>query len=370
MYDYRASQKLNKFGTVTTSELLTQSAERKAQQCVKWPEKLGKSVSVVDANAWGIMHWRSFVFCCLSSLLSVSVIVPWLFSLCRCTHTVWLTFESLLIPWSSSWFMRAVSVASDLFDFSIQFISFLIITLITLLFLLPDTFNFHDVVDKYPAYFRWGPWHPGRERASHTHSPRTWPMHNNDRWFCLGWSCARHSSDGGRISAKPIRPVKSELRVCVGPLAGIVSTWFLFWPQRWVGRGTSLASKQVASLTAFGSLLFAEREPQRQDQLGPTFNNTEDCCSQKSSRTLTQAHTVAKERWGHTTKWSRQAAWVAILSDANATLNQVVVWVSYKAEAPLSQVGFCRCSAVSIAIVFFSFLCCVQCHPNLRMTYK
>ena len=50
--------------------------------------------------------------------------------------------------------MRAVSVASDLFDFSIHFIFFLIISLITLLFLLPDTFNFHNVVDKYPAYFR------------------------------------------------------------------------------------------------------------------------------------------------------------------------------------------------------------------------
>ena len=38
--------------------------------------------------------------------------------------------------------MRAVSVASDLFDFSIHFISFLINSLITLLFLLPDAFNF------------------------------------------------------------------------------------------------------------------------------------------------------------------------------------------------------------------------------------
>ena len=47
--------------------------------------------------------------------------------------------------------MRAVSVVSDLFDFSTHFISFLIISLITLLFLLPDTFNFHDVVDKYPV---------------------------------------------------------------------------------------------------------------------------------------------------------------------------------------------------------------------------
>ena len=50
--------------------------------------------------------------------------------------------------------MRTVSVASDLFDFSIHFISFLIISLITFLFLLSDTFNFLTVVDKYPAYFR------------------------------------------------------------------------------------------------------------------------------------------------------------------------------------------------------------------------
>ena len=45
--------------------------------------------------------------------------------------------------------MHGVSVASDLFDFSLHFISFLIISLITLLFLLPNTFNFHDVVVKY-----------------------------------------------------------------------------------------------------------------------------------------------------------------------------------------------------------------------------
>ena len=47
-----------------------------------------------------------------------------------------------------------VSVASDLFDISIHFHSFFIIPPITLLFLLPDIFNFHDVVDKYPAHFR------------------------------------------------------------------------------------------------------------------------------------------------------------------------------------------------------------------------
>ena len=45
--------------------------------------------------------------------------------------------------------MRTVSVASDLFDFSLHFISFLIISLITLLFLLLDTFIFLNVVDKY-----------------------------------------------------------------------------------------------------------------------------------------------------------------------------------------------------------------------------
>ena len=49
--------------------------------------------------------------------------------------------------------MRAVRLASDLFDFSIHVISFLIISLITLLFLLPDTFNIHDVVDKYLRTF-------------------------------------------------------------------------------------------------------------------------------------------------------------------------------------------------------------------------
>ena len=45
-----------------------------------------------------------------------------------------------------------LSVVPDLFDTCIHFFSFLI-SLINLLFLLPDTFNFHDVVDKYPVYF-------------------------------------------------------------------------------------------------------------------------------------------------------------------------------------------------------------------------
>ena len=47
--------------------------------------------------------------------------------------------------------MRKVS---DVFDFSIHFIPYLFISLIFLLFLLPYTFYFLNVVDKYPAYFR------------------------------------------------------------------------------------------------------------------------------------------------------------------------------------------------------------------------
>ena len=57
-----------------------------------------------------------------------------------------------------------VSVVPDLFDISIHFF---FISPITLLFLLLDAFNFHEVVDKYPAYSCLGPWLSGRERASH-----------------------------------------------------------------------------------------------------------------------------------------------------------------------------------------------------------
>ena len=65
-------------------------------------------------------------------------------------------------------------------------------SLITLLFLLPDTFNFHDVVDKYPAYFRWGPWHLGRERASYTEttkwsSKRTTSLTKCAKQHCSKW---------------------------------------------------------------------------------------------------------------------------------------------------------------------------------------
>ena len=109
----------------------------------------------------------TFVFRSLFSRLSGTVIVPWLSSLFGWTHTVaqvWVFVHTMVI---FMFHVCTVSVASDLFDFSLHFISFLIISLITSLFLLPDIFNFPNVVDKYPAYFRWGPWHPGRERFLH-----------------------------------------------------------------------------------------------------------------------------------------------------------------------------------------------------------
>ena len=64
----------------------------------------------------------------------------------------WPKLSFTFIPRCTRMCHLVVSAVPDLFDFSIHFIFFLIISLITLLFLLPDTFNFHDVVDKYPAH--------------------------------------------------------------------------------------------------------------------------------------------------------------------------------------------------------------------------
>ena len=126
--------------------------QSETQQCVKWLETLGEHVSVVDANAGVFMHWRSFVFVVSLFLLSVSVVVLWLFSLID-ARTLWLKFESSFTPSSSSCFIRTVS---DLFDLSIHFISFLFISLIYLHFLLLSTFYFLKVVDNKPAHYRWG----------------------------------------------------------------------------------------------------------------------------------------------------------------------------------------------------------------------
>ena len=142
-------------------------AQNETQQCVKWPETLGEHVclSVVDANAWVFMHWRSFVFVVSLFLLSVCVVVLWLSSLID-THTV-AQVCVLFAPSSSSCFMRTVS---DFFDLSIHFISYLFISLIFCLFLLPYTllpytFYFRDVVDNMPAHFRWGAGPPGQKES-------------------------------------------------------------------------------------------------------------------------------------------------------------------------------------------------------------
>ena len=67
--------------------------------CVKWFETLGESVSVVDANAWTIMHWRSSVF--VVSLFVVSWCrCPLIVFLVRCTHTlaqVWVSVHPIVI---------------------------------------------------------------------------------------------------------------------------------------------------------------------------------------------------------------------------------------------------------------------------------
>ena len=134
----RTSQKLNK--------VVHRQIELKNDVQSEKPNNVWSNLKHLG-NLWAwlmplhaIMHWRSFVFvvslpCC--QLVSSLDCFP-----CLDVRTLWLKFESPFIPWSSSWFMRTVSVASDLFDFSTHFISFLIISLITLLFLLPDTFYF------------------------------------------------------------------------------------------------------------------------------------------------------------------------------------------------------------------------------------
>ena len=80
----------------------------------------------------------------------------------------------------------SLSVASDLFDISIHFFFLISISLITLFFLPPDNFNFHDVVDKYPAHFRLrtlAPWprtflpqdRPGSQNSSALVRKCAWP---------------------------------------------------------------------------------------------------------------------------------------------------------------------------------------------------
>ena len=121
--------------------------------------------------------------------------------------------------------MRTVSVASDHFDFSIHFISFLIISLIFLLFLLPDTFNFLNVVDYFPAHFRWGPWHPGRERSSHILG-----NHLKDRsfrlvhWLSITLFLRKTSQKSINVERKSYRDCSSDT-LCTRVEFGRVTYW-------------------------------------------------------------------------------------------------------------------------------------------------
>ena len=75
-------------------------------------------------------------------------------------------------------------------------------------FLLPVNFIFQDVVDNSPVQLRWGPWHPGRVRASHRlwaqrlpHHGSLWTLHPEIlggaavlQWLRLRWRHHRHGA--------------------------------------------------------------------------------------------------------------------------------------------------------------------------------
>ena len=158
----RTGQKVNKFGALTASEFVTQS-DRPNKMCNELKHWGNPRVHPMTRERCGLNHSWACLF--LYSFVFVSVSVPWLF-LQMYAHYIGSRADRKLrftfIPHCTSMCRLVVSAVLDLFDFSIHFISFLI-SLITLLFLLPDTFNFQDVVDKCLAHFRWGPRHPGRE---------------------------------------------------------------------------------------------------------------------------------------------------------------------------------------------------------------
>ena len=73
-----------------------------------------------------------------------------------------------LIPSMSHVSCALLCVSLIALDNSIHFSFLTVVSLITLFFLLPVNFVFQDVVAESPVHLRRGPWHPGRERASHT----------------------------------------------------------------------------------------------------------------------------------------------------------------------------------------------------------
>ena len=142
-------------------------------------------------------------------------------------HTLWLKAQvcALFTPSSSPCLMRTLS---DLFfDLSIHFISYLFTTLIFLLFLLPYTFYFLDVVDYNHPRFRWGAgstrtiWTPPQVMSPTTTSSRrlmsstpTWPSNGSLKTSTtMTWPSVRRSLM--RAEDEPITLKKTACRpVC------------------------------------------------------------------------------------------------------------------------------------------------------------
>ena len=82
----------------------------------------------------------------------------------------WLKFGSALTHSIHACVIWCVClIPLSFFDNSIHFFFiFAVFFLISLSFFLPVKFIHQDMVDKYPAYFRWGPWHPGRDNEPPT----------------------------------------------------------------------------------------------------------------------------------------------------------------------------------------------------------
>ena len=177
----------------------------------------------MSLHALKILRFHSLSFCCVF--------------LDRCTHTaaqvaqVWVLFT----PSSFSCFVRVLSVSSDLFDLSIHLISYLFISLIFLLFLLPYTLYFLDVVDNKPAHFRWGAGPPGQKKLLHTscHTPEG----KKEKWI----DALRRSSDRPTMeNCKDQNGTITYIRAIQGQSRGakINPFYFLWQGYRWIGKNT------------------------------------------------------------------------------------------------------------------------------------
>ena len=164
----RSGQNVKWMVTAATIELTTWSAERNPTMCeVTW------HTWRTCERSW-CQSMRSFVSVVSLFLLSVSVVVLWLSSLID-ARTLWFKFKVWVL--FTHRHTHVSCTLSDLFDLSIHFMSYLFISLIFLLFLLPYTFYFLDVVDNKPAPLPLRSWPLGQKELFH----RLWgqrPLHH------------------------------------------------------------------------------------------------------------------------------------------------------------------------------------------------